>query len=50
MKKTQLSRPHHRRLKAKTINKDKFSELHKLMLPLLVVSLLYAMVSGSLTS
>lgn len=50
MKQTHRSRPHHRRLKAKAIKKDKFSELHKLMLPLLVVSLLYAVVSGSLSS
>ncbi|MFW2374867.1 MAG: hypothetical protein ACN4GM_17215 [Gammaproteobacteria bacterium] len=50
MKRTQLSTPHHRRLKAKAIKKNIFSEIHKRMLPLLVVSLLYAIISGSLSA
>lgn len=37
-----------RRLKVKTIKKDKFSEFQKLILPLLVISLLYAFVAGNL--
>jgi len=50
MKRNDLSAHNHRRLKARVIKKDKFSEIQKLMLPLLVVSLLYAIVSGSLSA
>lgn len=49
MKKNYLN-SQHRRLKTRAIKKDKFSELQKLMLPLLVVSLLYAIIAGSLTT
>ncbi|MCW8956268.1 MAG: hypothetical protein OQL09_05245 [Gammaproteobacteria bacterium] len=50
MKKNHLSTSQNRRLKVKTIKRDKFSDFHKLMLPLILVSLLYAIVAGGLTT
>lgn len=50
MKRTQLSAPQHRRLKARAIKKNTLIEFHKLLLPLLIISLLYAMVAGSLSA
>lgn len=49
MKKTYRSVSQKRHPKVKVIKNDKISELQKLILPLLVISLVYAIVASSLT-
>lgn len=49
MKKTKQSVSQIRHPRVKVVKKDKFGELQKLVLPLLVISLVYAIIAGSLT-